>query len=177
MVTPCTTLRSIGCDITNWQKRRCKRRCSRRFVSQTSSSDTPASELGCSRSYDAKSAIPFAAVWLTRLRFPSTTKRLPNIFFLILMVVGAKVLWRMSIATWRTRASQNCLSVPPQATSNSGRDLYAAVLEEKEVDDICKDLDISTNYWTRLHRARLGLAKCVSDNWPIDNETNNAPHQ
>lgn len=51
------------------------------------------------------------------------------------------------------------------------------VLEEKEVDDICKDLDISTNnYWTRLHRARLGLAKCVSDNWPVDNETNNAPH-
>ena len=51
------------------------------------------------------------------------------------------------------------------------------VLEEKETEDICKELDISTNnYWTRLHRARLGLAKCVSENWPVDGESNNAPN-
>lgn len=51
------------------------------------------------------------------------------------------------------------------------------VLEEKEAEDICKELDISTNnYWTRLHRARLGLAKCVSENWPVDGEMNQAPN-
>lgn len=51
------------------------------------------------------------------------------------------------------------------------------VLEEKETVDICKELDISANnYWTRLHRARLGLAKCVSENWPLDGESNNAPN-
>lgn len=51
------------------------------------------------------------------------------------------------------------------------------VLEEKETEDICKELDISTNnYWTRLHRARLGLAKCVSENWPVDGESNYAPN-
>ena len=49
------------------------------------------------------------------------------------------------------------------------------VLEEKEAEDICKELDISTNnYWIRLHRARLGLAKCVSENWPVEGESNNA---
>ena len=49
------------------------------------------------------------------------------------------------------------------------------VLEEKEAEDICEELDISTNnYWIRLHRARLGLAKCVSENWPVEGESNNA---
>lgn len=50
------------------------------------------------------------------------------------------------------------------------------VLEEKEAEAICKELDISTNnYWIRLHRARLGLAKCVSENWPVDGDSINAP--
>lgn len=44
------------------------------------------------------------------------------------------------------------------------------VLQEKKSEEICQDLQISTsNYWTRLHRARLAIANCVARNWPMDN--------
>lgn len=39
-------------------------------------------------------------------------------------------------------------------------------LEEKESDEICKDLNISpSNYWVLLHRARLRIRQCLEVNW------------
>lgn len=39
-------------------------------------------------------------------------------------------------------------------------------LEEKETEEICKELDISaSNYWVLLHRAKLQLRKCLEINW------------
>lgn len=44
------------------------------------------------------------------------------------------------------------------------------VLQEKKSADICQDLKITaTNYWIRLHRARLALANCVARHWPMEN--------
>lgn len=40
------------------------------------------------------------------------------------------------------------------------------ILQEKNSKEICKELDLTpSTYWSRLHRARIGLAKCVSDKW------------
>lgn len=39
-------------------------------------------------------------------------------------------------------------------------------LEEKESDDICKELSISpSNYWVIMHRAKLMLRACIEKNW------------
>jgi RNA polymerase sigma-70 factor (ECF subfamily) len=44
------------------------------------------------------------------------------------------------------------------------------VLQEKNPEEICQDLQISTsNYWMRLHRARLAIANCVARHWPMEN--------
>jgi RNA polymerase sigma-70 factor (TIGR02943 family) len=41
-----------------------------------------------------------------------------------------------------------------------------SVIEEMTPENICQELDISmSNFWVRLHRARLGLAKCVAAKW------------
>jgi len=41
-------------------------------------------------------------------------------------------------------------------------------LEEKESDEICKELNISSsNYWVLLHRARLKIRQCLEENWFI----------
>ncbi len=41
-----------------------------------------------------------------------------------------------------------------------------SVIEEMTAEQICEVLDISlSNLWVRLHRARLGLAKCVAAKW------------
>lgn len=41
-----------------------------------------------------------------------------------------------------------------------------SVMEDMDADDICRQLDITpNNYWVRLHRARLGLARCVGSRW------------
>lgn len=60
-------------------------------------------------------------------------------------------------------AFKNCLSnLPPK---------QAAVFAMREIDDvksekICKELKISSsNLWVLLHRARLGLAKCLGTRW------------
>ena len=37
---------------------------------------------------------------------------------------------------------------------------------ELEADEICKELTItSTNLWVILYRARMGLRKCLEQNW------------
>lgn len=58
---------------------------------------------------------------------------------------------------------QDCLSSLPQGQA----DVFTlSVMEEIESDEICRTLDITpSNFWVRLHRARLGLAKCVSAKW------------
>ncbi|MBX3423115.1 MAG: sigma-70 family RNA polymerase sigma factor [Pirellulaceae bacterium] len=56
-----------------------------------------------------------------------------------------------------------CLNKLPQ---NLADVFVLRVLEQKNTVDICKDLEIDTSmFYRRLHRARLGVAKCVSENW------------
>lgn len=39
-------------------------------------------------------------------------------------------------------------------------------LDEKESDEICKELQISSsNYWVLIHRAKLQLRSCLEKNW------------
>lgn len=41
-----------------------------------------------------------------------------------------------------------------------------SVMEEMPSEEICKELNITpSNFWVRLHRARIGLAKCVGTKW------------
>ena len=48
-----------------------------------------------------------------------------------------------------------------------------SVMEEMDTDQICEELHITpTNLWVRLHRARLGLAKCVGAKWLVDEGVN-----
>lgn len=45
------------------------------------------------------------------------------------------------------------------------------VMDEVTADEICKELDISSNnYWVILHRARLQLASCMKQRWFAENE-------
>ena len=45
-----------------------------------------------------------------------------------------------------------------------------SVVEEMDSKNICKELGITpSNMWVRLHRARLGLAKCVGAKWTSGN--------
>jgi RNA polymerase sigma-70 factor (TIGR02943 family) len=39
-------------------------------------------------------------------------------------------------------------------------------LDRMSSDEVCQVLDVSpTNLWARLHRARLGLRRCLEENW------------
>jgi RNA polymerase sigma-70 factor, ECF subfamily len=58
---------------------------------------------------------------------------------------------------------QSCLDKIPNklATLFLMRDVH-----ETDNEDICKELNISpTNAWVMLHRARMGIRKCVEINW------------
>ena len=58
---------------------------------------------------------------------------------------------------------QSCLSHLPQGQADA---FMLSVLEEMDSDEICRELQITPqNLWVRLHRARLGLAKCVGSKW------------
>lgn len=51
-----------------------------------------------------------------------------------------------------------------------------SVIEEMDSENICKELDISpSNLWVRLHRARLGLAKCVGSKWMSESMSGERP--
>lgn len=58
---------------------------------------------------------------------------------------------------------QDCLKALPQGQA----DVFTlSVMEEMDSQEICEALDISSqNMWVRMHRARLGLAKCVGSKW------------
>ncbi len=58
---------------------------------------------------------------------------------------------------------RSCLTKLPRGQA----DVFTlSVMEGMESDRICSELGITpANYWVRLHRARLGLAKCVGSRW------------
>ena len=61
---------------------------------------------------------------------------------------------------------EDCLTHLPQGQADV---FVLSVMEEMDSEDICRELDITpSNYWVRMHRARLGLAKCVSSKWQLD---------
>lgn len=65
----------------------------------------------------------------------------------------------------------DCLKTLPQGQADV---FVLSVMEEMDSDAICKELDISQqNLWVRMHRARLGLAKCVGSKWQIDEVKHN----
>jgi RNA polymerase sigma-70 factor (ECF subfamily) len=58
---------------------------------------------------------------------------------------------------------KHCLSTIPQIQADV---FVLSVMEEMAAEQICEALDISlSNLWVRLHRARLGLARCVGAKW------------
>ena len=66
---------------------------------------------------------------------------------------------------------QSCLKKIPK---NQADVFVLSVLEEMDSEKICNELGISpSNLWVRMHRARLGLAKCVSEKWGVQQEIQN----
>jgi RNA polymerase sigma-70 factor (ECF subfamily) len=58
---------------------------------------------------------------------------------------------------------RDCLSHLPKGQADV---FVLSVMEGIESDEICRELGITpSNLWVRLHRARLGLAKCVGTKW------------
>ena len=65
---------------------------------------------------------------------------------------------------------QECLKGIPKGHADV---FVLSVMEEMDSDSICEQLSITpSNMWVRMHRARLGLAKCVSAKWAgeVDHE-------
>ena len=61
---------------------------------------------------------------------------------------------------------QDCLKTIPKGHADV---FVLSVMEEMETDAICDRLSITpSNMWVRMHRARLGLAKCVSEKWDME---------
>lgn len=58
---------------------------------------------------------------------------------------------------------QNCMDRLPEKLA---RLFWLREILEEETESICNELAItSANLWTMLHRARLGLRKCIDLNW------------
>lgn len=58
---------------------------------------------------------------------------------------------------------QGCLENLPQGQIDV---FVLSVMEELDSEQICEQLEITpSNFWVRMHRARLSLAKCVSSRW------------
>lgn len=65
----------------------------------------------------------------------------------------------------------SCLKTIPKSQADV---FVLSVMEEMDSDQICKELNISPqNMWVRMHRARLGLAKCVGSKWQVDKVKSN----
>ena len=61
---------------------------------------------------------------------------------------------------------QGCLQSIPKGQADV---FVLSVMEEMDSETICEQLSISaSNMWVRMHRARLGLAKCVSEKWDTE---------
>ena len=88
--------------------------------------------------------------------------------------------WKPGAIKWGTSPEQNielaelqavvsdCLQTLPTGQA----DVFTlSVMEELDADTICEELNITpSNLWVRMHRARLGLAKCVGSKWNVDDE-------
>lgn len=62
-----------------------------------------------------------------------------------------------------------CMSRMPE---NTARVFFMRELLGLEVDDICKELSITTsNCWVILHRARMSLRLCLQQRWFEREET------
>ena len=92
----------------------------------------------------------------------------------------AKGNWRQGSFPWSLAPDANlqsqelweivreCLTHLPQGQADV---FMLSVMQEMDSEEICKELDITpSNLWVRMHRARLGLAKCVGANWRGDEE-------
>jgi RNA polymerase sigma-70 factor (ECF subfamily) len=61
------------------------------------------------------------------------------------------------------RVLQSCLSKLP---SRIAQLFWLREAEDVSTDQLCQELGITpTNVWTMLHRARLGLRRCLGENW------------
>lgn len=83
--------------------------------------------------------------------------------------------WKIRVSTWQCDPQQtmenaefqkvlaSCLSkLPPRIAQV----FWLHEAESMNSRDLCKELEISaTNLWTILHRARLGLRRCLTSNW------------
>jgi RNA polymerase sigma-70 factor (TIGR02943 family) len=86
--------------------------------------------------------------------------------------------WKTNAVTWAPAPDEKiemselwdvvrgCLGTLPQGQA----DVFTlSVMEEMDSDEICRQLDITpSNFWVRMHRARLGLARCVGSRWNED---------
>ena len=88
--------------------------------------------------------------------------------------------WRRDAIPWSQRPEaraesqelwevvQNCLTHLPSTQADV---FVLSVMDQMDSEEICKQLGITpSNLWVRLHRARLGLAKCVSSQWDVEIE-------
>jgi RNA polymerase sigma-70 factor (ECF subfamily) len=70
---------------------------------------------------------------------------------------------RLAEQTQFWKVMQGCLERLPKQLA---RLFMLREIEEKENEEICKELDISpTNAWVMLYRARMGMRKCLEINW------------
>lgn len=61
---------------------------------------------------------------------------------------------------------RSCLDHLPKGQADA---FVLSVMEHMDADQICHELQITeSNLWVRLHRARLGLARCVGSKWSMD---------
>lgn len=66
---------------------------------------------------------------------------------------------------------KSCLATLPKTQADV---FVLSVMEEMDSDKICQELDITPqNMWVRMHRARLGLAKCVGSKWQVGEANSN----
>ena len=83
--------------------------------------------------------------------------------------------WRHGVISWSSAPEksveyrelwevlQGCLNHLPRGQADV---FVLSVMEDMDADEICRELEISpTNLYVRLHRARLGLAKCINARW------------
>jgi RNA polymerase sigma-70 factor (ECF subfamily) len=83
--------------------------------------------------------------------------------------------WKVRVSKWECdphttvenvefqKVLASCLSKLPARIAHV---FWLREAESLSSNEICKELEISaTNVWTMLHRARLGLQRCLSVNW------------
>ena len=74
-------------------------------------------------------------------------------------VVASREIWEVV---------RGCLNTIPKGQADV---FVLSVMEDMESAEVCKQLGITpSNLWVRLHRARLGLAKCVGTKWFANGE-------